>query len=372
MNSFQIKTKVAFGTNSLQVLKEIKNKNVWIICDRFLADGEGFQGLIGQLDTSNNVHIFTDVVPDPPISKVAGGVSEAGKIQPQVMIAFGGGSAIDTAKGIYYFAKRLEKINISTFIAIPTTSGTGSEVTAATVITDPTTKIKYPLFLDELIPDMAILDAQLVVTVPPAITANTGMDVLTHAIEAYVSKDASDYTDALGEKSVQLTLRFLTSCYDDGRNLANREKMHNASTMAGMAFNCANLGLNHSIAHQLGAQFHVPHGLANAILLDAVIRFNAFKNRETEQKYAEMARICGIASRSDSNETAVRLLRERIVAMMEHMQMPRTLTDAGVAKEKVYAKMDEIATNALKDACLPTSPTTPSHQELKEILEQII
>lgn len=224
MNSFQIKTKVAFGTNSLQVLKEIKNKNVWIICDRFLADGEGLQGLIGQLDASNNVHIFTDVVPDPPISKVAGGVSEAGKIQPQVMIAFGGGSAIDTAKGIYYFAKRLEKINISTFIAIPTTSGTGSEVTAATVITDPTTKIKYPLFLDELIPDMAILDAQLVVTVPPAITANTGMDVLTHAIEAYVSKDASDYTDALGEKSVQLTLRFLTSCYDDGRNLANREK----------------------------------------------------------------------------------------------------------------------------------------------------
>ncbi|EAD8001416.1 iron-containing alcohol dehydrogenase, partial [Listeria monocytogenes] len=115
MNSFQIKTKVAFGTNSLQVLKEIKNKNVWIICDRFLADGEGLQGLIGQLDASNNVHIFTDVVPDPPISKVAGGVSEAGKIQPQVMIAFGGGSAIDTAKGIYYFAKRLEKINISTF-----------------------------------------------------------------------------------------------------------------------------------------------------------------------------------------------------------------------------------------------------------------
>ena len=372
MAAFQVKTKTIHGEGSLSHLKSLRRKKVWIICDPFLAKGEGIKRLSDYLDVSNHVSIFSDVVPDPPIATIVKGMEEAVDVQAEVMIAFGGGSAIDTAKGIYYFSKLLELAQIEQFIAIPTTSGTGSEVTQATVISDPEAKAKYPLFNEEMIPDVAILDPVLCVTVPPNITANTGLDVLTHAIEAYVSTEATNYTDALAEKSTYLAFTHLVACYNNGTNLKDREGMHDASTLAGMAFNCSNLGLNHSIAHQLGAQFHLPHGLANAMLLGPVMKFNAMHNKKAKEKYVRLAKICGIATQADSMETGIRLLDRKITEMMRQMGVAKTLTEAGIRSEQVLHAMDEMVANTLKDACFSTNPTRATRQDIENIIKTII
>ena len=371
MYNFQVKTKIIHGENSLSYLEKLKRKNIWIICDPFLVDSPNMKKLLDVLDATNQVDVFSDVVPDPPIEKVAIGVLEAKKIQAEIMIAFGGGSAIDTAKGIYHFANMLVRTQIKKFIAIPTTSGSGSEVTMATVITDPSARIKYPLFSEELIPDVAILDANLVTTVPPTITANTGMDVLTHAIEAYVSIKACDCTDALAEKSVQLTLTHLLDCFYDGTNTKARTKMHRASTMAGMAFNITNLGINHSIAHQLGAQFHIPHGLANAMLLVPVIQFNAMNSERAKAKYANLARISAVASHTDSDELAIDLLCEKIDSLMVNMKMSKTLLDVGITRDQISPVLNNMIENAMKDSCFSTTPVKPTIQDIKGIIEKL-
>jgi len=372
MAVFQVKTKTIHGENSLSYLKQIKNKRIWIICDPFLATGEGMQRLKGQLDASNAISIFSDVVPDPPIAQVAKGVTLAGDNKAEIMIAFGGGSAIDTAKGIYYFSKLLNAVRVEQFIAIPTTSGTGSEVTQATVISDPVAKAKYPLFNAEMIPDVAILDPVLCTTVPPTTTANTGMDVLAHAIEAYVSTRATNYTDALAEKSAYLALTHLVACYNNGASLKDRDGMHDASTLAGMAFNCSNLGLNHSIAHQLGAQFNLPHGLANAMLLGPVMKFNATHSNKAKEKYAHLAKVCGVATQADSMETGIRLLDQKIIEMMHQMGVAKTLTEAGIRSEQVLHVMDEMVSNTLKDACFATNPVRATRQDIENIIKTII
>jgi len=372
MPVFQVKTKTVHGENSLSYLKQIKNKRIWIICDPFLANGEGMQLLTGQLDASNHLSIFSDVVPDPPIAQIAKGVTLAQDNKAEVMIAFGGGSAIDTAKGIYYFSKKRDNLLIEQFIAIPTTSGTGSEVTQATVISDPVTKVKYPLFNEEMIPDVAILDPALCVTVPPAITANTGLDVLAHAIEAYVSTGATNYTDALAEKSTYLAFMHLVPCYNNGIDLKHRDGMHDASTLAGMAFNCSNLGMNHSIAHQLGVQFDLPHGLANAMLLGPVMKFNAAHSQKAKEKYVRLAKICGIAHQTDSMETGIRLLDQKITEIMRQMGVAKTLTEAGISTKQVLTAMDEMVTNTLKDACFATNPVCATRQDIENIIQTIM
>ncbi|MBP3039141.1 iron-containing alcohol dehydrogenase [Bacillaceae bacterium Marseille-Q3522] len=371
MDTFQIKTAIYSGSNSLERLSSIKNKKIWIICDKFLVESKGLVTLLSYLDDSNTVKVFSDIVPDPPIGTIAKGVGEAERIQPEIMIAFGGGSAIDTAKGIMLFAKK-GNVQIGKLIAIPTTSGTGSEVTAASVITDPKTKVKYPLFLEELIPDEAILDPGLVVSVPAKITANTGMDVLTHALEAYVSTKATLYTDAFAEKAARLVLKYLVKCYQDGGDLISRERMHIASNMAGLAFSQANLGLNHSIAHQLGAHFHIPHGLANAMLLRGVITFNAENCTGARHKYAEIARLCGLSPHHFNDRMAVSQLMNKIDDMMDEMNMAKTLTECGIEKDAVAHACCQIAENALNDACYPTNPVHAAASQIEKIIKKII
>ena len=259
MKTFEMKTVIHFGDNALDRLAELPYKKVLVITDPFIAKGKMIELITDPLRRGGKeFEVFSDVVPDAPVGKIAEGVKKFLEYQPEVVVAVGGGSAIDSSKAIREFALKINNYGKVGLIAIPTTSGTGSEVTSFAVVNDTDNHVKYPLISDSLTADEAILDAELVKSVPPSITADTGMDVLTHAIESYVSNMASDYTDGLAEKASELVVTYLEQAYDDGTNKLAREKMHNASTIAGMAFTNAFLGINHSLAHKLGAEFHIP------------------------------------------------------------------------------------------------------------------
>ncbi|MDS0528246.1 iron-containing alcohol dehydrogenase [Clostridium sp. SHJSY1] len=368
MKSINIKTKINFGENSLKRLGEIKNKRVWIICDNFLVKSGSVKNILSFIDDSNNVSIFDEVVPDPPLNNIVKGVKLIAKINPDVVIAYGGGSAIDTAKGIIYFARIKSSSYKVNFIAIPTTSGTGSEVTSATVITDTEEKIKHAIFDDNLLPDEAILDASLTLSVPKNITANTGIDVLTHAIEAYVSKNSNVYSDALAEKAVELVIEALLSCYNNGADLREREKMHEASNLAGISFNIAGLGVNHSLAHQIGGMFHIPHGLANGIFLTNVIDYNS-QEPEILKKYAKLVYKSGMVEKKESAEFAVKVLKSYVISLMKVMNMPINLRECKVNKEEFDRVKSVMAENALKDNCTGTNPRIIDINALKRLLD---
>ena len=275
------------------------------------------------------------------------------------------------------FSKKIVSLEKMEFIAIPTTSGTGSEVTSFSVITDKKKGTKYPLVSDDLLPDVAILDPELVKTVPNVITADTGMDVLTHALEAYVSTDATDFSDALAEKAVVLVFNNLLEAYENGENMKAREKMHNASCLAGLAFNAASLGLNHGIAHVLGGKFHIPHGRTNALLLPHVIEYNAditgYSNTnfsEAAKRYCNVARILGLPS--SNPRMGVRSLINEIKKMQKQMNMSTTLKSCGVDMKDVQSLKDEIGELALLDKCTKTNPKVPTKNDVIKIVEIIM
>ncbi|EQK42251.1 iron-containing alcohol dehydrogenase family protein [[Clostridium] bifermentans ATCC 638] len=376
MYNFEIKTKISCGRGALESLKDIKNKKIFIITDPFMIESKTIDKILINLE-GNDCDIFSEIVPDPPIETVVKGMERIKNYSPNIIIALGGGSAIDAAKAIMDFSKQIFKINEIEFIAIPTTSGTGSEVTSFSVITDAQKGTKYPLVSDDLIPNKAILDPELVKTVPNFITADTGMDVLTHAIEAYVSTDSNDFSDALAEKAIKLVHEYLIDAYKDGSNLEAREKMHNASCMAGLAFNQASLGLNHGIAHIVGAKFHIPHGRTNSILLPYVIEYNAnisgYNNAsysDTAKKYAQIAKMLGLES--SNVRLGVKNLVNEIKKMQKSMNMPMKLTDCKVNKVDVENLLPEIAQLALKDGCTKTNPRIPNDSGIIDILKQII
>ncbi|WP_278681603.1 1-propanol dehydrogenase PduQ [Paraclostridium bifermentans] len=376
MYNFEIKTKISCGIGALESLKDITNKKIFIITDPFMIESKTIDKILINLE-GNDCNIFSEIVPDPPIEIVVKGMEKIKDYSPDIIIALGGGSAIDAAKAIMDFSKQIFKINEIEFIAIPTTSGTGSEVTSFSVITDAQKGTKYPLVSADLIPNKAILDPELVKTVPNFITADTGMDVLTHAIEAYVSTDSNDFSDALAEKAIKLVHEYLIDAYKDGSNLEAREKMHNASCMAGLAFNQASLGLNHGIAHIVGAKFHIPHGRTNSILLPYVIEYNAnisgYNNAsysDTAKKYAQIAKMLGLES--SNVRLGVKNLVNEIKKMQKSMNMPMKLTDCKVNKVDVENLLPEIAQLALKDGCTKTNPRIPNDSEIIDILKQII
>lgn len=380
MNSFDIKTMIHFGDNALSRLRDIPYKKVFIITDPFVVSS----GMIDKVTTplsegGAQYEIFKDVVPDPPIDKISAGVKAMLEYKPDVIVAVGGGSAIDSSKSIREFALRVNCYGQVGLIAIPTTSGTGSEVTSFAVISDPKEDAKYPLVSRDMTPDEAILDAELVKSVPPSITADTGMDVFTHALEACVSIKRNDFSTALAEKAIEICGVFLLRAFLDGDDTHARQKMHAASCLAGLAFNSASLGLNHGMAHQLGAAFHIPHGRANAMLLPHIIEFNSDINKHSKSRdaylpavkqYATVAQILGLSSYNKI--MTVRSLVNWVQFMLKEMDIPLAISQLGTITEDEYkSKIEHMAAAALADGCTATNPREATPEAVKKIYEEL-
>ena len=378
MYKISYKTELHVGKGALQQLSHYKNEHILVVADPFLKTSGTLDAILANFDDSNDIVVFTDIVPDPPIETVVAGIKSAGDKPISIVLSIGGGSAIDASKAMYYFAKKQGAFSEAILIAIPTTSGTGSEVTSFSVITDAERGTKYPLVTKEILPDVAILDADLVLSLPGNITADTGMDVLTHAIEAYVSTKATDFSDALAEKAIKLVVEYLPKAYKNGQDVEAREKMHAASTLAGMAFNTASLGINHSLAHAAGAKFHVPHGRLNSILMPHVIQYNAgieFNNRNRQatdktvaSRYQDIAKLLGCSA--SSPVSGVRQLVEAIKKLQRKLEMPTSLREYGVKADAFAQYKVEISEAALHDGCTPTNPRVPTAEELLKVLEK--
>ena len=404
MQWFKVPNKIYFEAGSLGYLEKMPDiSKAFIVTDQSMVKlGYVDKVLYYLRKREKYVHsqIFAEVESDPSFDTIKKGVEMMNTFQPDVIIAIGGGSPIDAAKGMWLFYEHPEadiegmklkfmdirkrtykfpKLGIKAqMVAIPTTSGTGSEVTSFAVITDKEKNKKYPLADYELTPDVAIVDTDLVMSLPKSVTADTGMDVLTHALEAYVSNMASDYTDGLSEKSAELVFKNLRDAYNDGTNKYAREKMHNASTIAGMAFTNAFLGICHSMAHKIGAEFHLPHGRINAILLPYVIRYNgvsiptkfvSFPKYEyyiAKHKYAEISRRMNFPAYTD-DEGLESLIKE-VNKLREDVGIPKSFKEAGIDEKEFMAKVDILADRAFEDQCTSANPRVPLVTEIKQML----
>ena len=379
MKEFDIKTKIFFGDNALDRLKKLPYKKVLVVTDPFVAKTGMISFITSRLSEGGiDFELFTDVVPDPPLQKITLGVGKMYEFEPEAIVAIGGGSAIDSAKAIKEVYSKSKNITGIPMIAIPTTSGTGSEVTSFAVVSDTERGVKIPLISDDMTPSEAILDVDLVKSVPANITANTGMDVLTHAIEAYVSVNNNEFSAALAEKAVEICGAFLLRSYLNNNDTHARKKMHVASCLAGLAFNSASLGLNHGIAHAIGAQFHIPHGKANAMLLPHIIEFNSDINKHSKskkeylpsvRKYITLARILGLYNFNEI--TTVRALVSWIQFMNKEMEIESSISQCGIDKDEYFAAIDSMADKALADACTRTNPRVPTKEDVVKILKDL-
>ena len=379
----------------------MNKKTVVIVTDSFLYKHGYTKCVTDKLDELGIEHTtFFDVEPDPTLECAINGTKVMNSFEPDCIIAIGGGSAMDAAKimwvmyehpevdfmdmamrfidirkRIYTFPKMGEK---AYFIAVPTSSGTGSEVTPFAVITDGETGTKYPLADYELMPKMAIVDTDLMMSAPKGLTAASGIDAVTHALEAYASMLATDYTDGLALKALKLIFEYLPRAYDDGQNdVEAREKMANAATMAGMAFANAFLGVCHSMAHKLGAFHHLPHGVANALLITEVMRFNAtdvptkmgtfsqYQYPHALERYAECAHFLGICGKDDKE--TLELFIEKIENLKEKVGIKKTIQEYGIDEQYFLDTLDEMVEQAFDDQCTGANPRYPLMKEIKEM-----
>lgn len=386
-------------------LDELKNvmgkKKAFIVTDNFLYNNGYTKPITDKLDEMGIVHkTFFDVSPDPSLASAKAGAAEMLAFQPDTIIAVGGGSAMDAAKimwvmyehpevdfmdmamrfmdirkRVYTFPKMGQK---AYFIAIPTSAGTGSEVTPFAVITDEKTGIKYPLADYELLPDMAIVDADMMMNAPKGLTAASGIDALTHALEAYVSMLATDYTDSLALRAIKMIFEYLPRAYENGASdPVAREKMANAATIAGMAFANAFLGVCHSMAHKLGAFYHLPHGVANALMINEVIRFNSseaptkmgtfpqYDHPRTLERYAEIADYIGLKGKN--NEEKVENLIKAIDELKEKVGIRKTIKDYDIDEKEFLDRLDEMVEQAFDDQCTGTNPRYPLMNEIRQM-----
>lgn len=375
MEEIQFKTQIWTGDNSLSGLDNVTGQRIFVVTDPFMVKSGSLDKITDHLKDNNELEIFSDVKPDPPITEITKGIEVLQNFKATLLVAVGGGSAIDATKAMKYFAKQASPDDAELdLIAVPTTSGTGSEVTNFAVITDSEKGVKYPLVTDEILPKIALLDANLVASAPQNITVDTGMDVLTHCLEAYVSINANDFSDALAEKGFQMVFEYLQRCSDDGSDMEARHKMHDASCIAGMAFNLVNLGLNHGIAHAAGAQYHIPHGRLNTILMPTIISYNAELDTGIMEepnraaiKYAKLAKFIGITG--PNPKVAVRNLINYIVKFRRSLHMPATFKEYGIDQDLFEQTKNDIAKAALKDRTTAANPRKPTVEDVVKILE---
>ena len=402
---FRAPEKVYFKKGCMPVaLDELKHvmdkKRAFIVTDSFLYMNGYTKPITDKLDELGIVYqCFSDVQPDPTLANAQAGAKAMTAFKPDVIIALGGGSAmdagkimwvmyehpevdfqdmamrfIDIRKRVYTFPKMGEK---AYFVAIPTSSGTGSEVTSFAVITDQETGVKYPLADYELMPDMSIVDADNMMSQPKGLTSASGVDVLTHALEAYASVMATDYTDGLALKAMKNVFEYLPRAYENGNDVEARCKMADASCMAGMAFNNAFLGVCHSMAHKLGAFHHIPHGIANALLISMVVDYNAaecprkmgtfsqYQYPHTMARYAECARFVGIQAKDDAE--AVQKLIAKIEDLKEKVGIKKTIADYGVDEKYFLETLDDMCEKAFDDQCTGANPRYPLISEIKDM-----
>lgn len=376
IENFAIKSKVYFNMGSIQALENLSGSTALIVSDPIMEKVGYLDKTIDHLKKAGiESVVFSDVYPDPDISVIAAGIKIFNQSKADIIVAIGGGSAIDTAKGIIYFswynnlADKPEPEK-PLFIAIPSTSGTGSEVTNFTVITS--NKEKVCLVDDLMTPDIALLDSTCIANLPREIMVNTGMDALVHSIEAYVSKKANVFTDALAEKSIKLIFENLEKIYKNSEDDEARDNVHNASCLAGMAFTNTGLGINHSLAHALGGSFSIPHGQANALLLTRVIEYNSnlagSADNNAAIKYSKIAEILGLPSRT-YREGVVSLI-EAINKMYKDLQVKTNIKDLQIEENTYMDKIDSMVNTALKDACTPTNPRQACEEDLANIYKK--
>jgi len=374
MQEFSFSTRIFFGDRALDRLQRVRNRKVMVVTDDFLVTSGTVNHVVSHLSDCE-VTVFSGVTPDPTIEVVAAGVKCLKDCQAEVMMAVGGGSVIDAAKAIRSFAnsQELATTEIVECFAIPTTSGTGSEVTEYAVISDSAQGVKYPLANRDMRPPTAILDPLLVVSAPPNVTADSGMDVLAHAIEAYVSKGANDFSDALAEKSVELAVEFLPLAYKDGHDLLAREKMHNASCMAGLAFNSAGLGLCHGISHAIGAKLHISHGRANAMVLPHIVQFNASGINEhsviSAKKYRSLAKLLDMPA--PDTLSGVHQLVCMLNSLNKTLDIPASLKVAKIDRSLISSVESDIIDAALADMTTDSNPIAPTPEDIKNLLDRI-
>ena len=402
---FRAPEKVYIKKGCLPVaLDELKNvmdkKKVFIVTDEFLFTHGYTKPITNKLEELGITYTtFSDVQPDPTLASAKEGAKLMDSFKPDCIIAIGGGSAMDAGKimwvlyehpeidfmdmamrfsdirkRVYTFPKMGEK---AYFIAVPTSSGTGSEVTPFAVITDEKTGIKYPLADYELMPKMAIVDTDMMMDAPKGLTSASGIDAVTHCLEAYASMMATEYTDGLALRSIKTIFEYLPTAYENGQDVVAREKMANAATMAGMAFANAFLGVCHSMAHKLGAFFHIPHGIANALMIDLVLRFNAsetpvkmgtfpqYSYPHTLRRYAEVAENLGLGGNTD--EEKLENLIKAIDELKEKIGIKKTIRDYGVDEQEFLSKLDEMSKQAFDDQCTGANPRYPLIEEIKQM-----
>ena len=404
MQWFKVPSKIYFERNSIEYLHQMKEMGkVLIVTDRSMVDLGYVNRVTDQLKLRTPevpYQLFCDVEPDPSIQTVLKGVQLMRSFEPDTIIALGGGSSMDAAKGMWLFYEHPE-VNFNDLkqkfmdirkrafkypelgrkaklVCIPTTSGTGSEVTPFAVISDKVEHKKYPLADYSLTPTVAIIDPALAMTMPRMLTADTGMDVLTHATEAFVSTLANDYTDGLAIQAIKMVFQYLPRAVKNGANDPEaREKMHNASAIAGMAFANAFLGMNHSMAHKIGAEFHVPHGRANAILLPYTIRYNGTKPQklstwpkynyyQADEKYCEIAKALGLPA--STVEEGVESFAKACGELAKSIGIQMNFKSQGIDEQEYLANVEKLAFLAFEDQCSPANPRVPMVADMKQIL----
>ncbi len=383
MSRFTLPRDIYYGKGSLETLKTLEGKRAIVVVGGGSMKRYGFlDKTVAYLKEAGlEVQLFENVEPDPSVETVMKGAAAMRDFQPDWIVSIGGGSPIDAAKAMWAFYEypetTFEQLTIpfnfpklrqkARFIAIPSTSGTATEVTAFSVITDYSKGIKYPLADYNITPDIAILDPTLAETMPPALTAHTGMDALTHAIEAYVSTMHSPFTDPLALKAITMVFEYLHASFKGDEEA--REQMHYAQCLAGMAFSNALLGITHSMAHKTGAAFetgHIPHGCANAIYLPYVIKFNA---KNAAARYADIARAVGLTGSDDAE--LVNKLCDKLDEFNKMLNIPLSLKGFGINEDEFKKKLSAIAANAVGDACTGSNPRTITPEQMAELFDCI-